>query len=174
LALIVVGGVVFIAAALWLTTADSTYFGSFDSAAVAGPADPGERVYVGLGPFEVKPGDQVRFVSVNAGPAVPRALAVSLRRSGGHIMIMNEKDLAPGDLSSYQILPTTEWSTADGLISLVMEVVMPTTTVTISRPELTFTVNGGPPQRLHFPIAARICLRPASGPFECDSPEPPH
>jgi hypothetical protein len=174
MALAAVIGIALAATALRSAPADSTYFGPFNSVAVTSPARPGERVYVGVDPMQVRPGDRVKFVSVDGGPSVTRALAAALTGTPGGIGVLREKDLAPRELDSYQALPTGEWSAADGPIGLVIEIVMPATTTTISRPELTFTVNGGPPQRIHFPVAARLCLAPPDGPTTCDPPDPPH
>jgi len=168
-----VAGVAALATALRPAAVDSEYFGPFESIAVTSPAGPGERVYVGIDPMEVKPGDRVKFVSVDGGPAMTRALAAALARTPGGIGVLRGKDLAPRELDAYQALPTGEWSAADGPIALIIEVVMPTATLTITRPELTFIVNDGPPQHVHFPVAARFCLPPPDGPVICDSPEPP-
>ncbi len=173
-ALAAVAGVVLAAIALRSEPADSTYFGPFDSVAVTSPARPGERVYVGVDTVEVKPGDRVRFVSIDGGPAVTRGLAAALTRTPGAIAVLREKDLGPQELDSYQALPTGDWSAADGPIGLVIEVVMPSATTTITLPELMFVVNQGPPQRIHFPVAARLCLPPPDGPATCDPPAPPH
>jgi hypothetical protein len=173
-ALAAVAGVAAIATALRPAAVDSNYFGPFEAVAVTSPAGAGERVYVGVDPMEIKPGDRVKFVSVDGGPAVTRALAAALARTPGGIGVLRGKDLAPRELDSYQVLPTGEWSAADGPIALIIEVVMPSATLTITRPELTFTVNGGPPQHVHFPVAARLCLPPPDGPATCDSPDPPH
>ena len=129
-----VGGVAALASVLRPAAVDSDYFGPFESVAVTSPAGPGERVYVGVDPMEVKPGDRVKFVSVDGGPAVTRALAAALARTPGGIGVLRGKDLAPGELDSYQVLPTAEWSAADGPIALIIEVVMPTATLTITGP----------------------------------------
>jgi len=172
-ALAAIVGVALAATALRSTPVDSTYFGTFDSVAVTSPARPGERVYVGVDPVEVKPGDRVRFVSIDGGPAVTRGLAAALTRTPGAIAVLREEDLGPQELDSYQALPTGDWSAADGPIGIVIEVVMSTTTTTITRPELTFVVNGGSPEHIHFPVAARLCLPPPDGPATCDPPDLP-
>jgi hypothetical protein len=165
-------GVAAIAVTLWLQWADSTYFEMPSSISLSGPARLGERAYVGVGVLEIKPGDRVRLVSLDAGPAVTRALAASLKQVG-EIGVINETFMPAGELDRYQALPTTEWSEADSPVGLVVEILTPATDVTITRPELTFVVNNGPPQRVHLFVAVRICAVPATDRENCTPPEPP-
>jgi hypothetical protein len=150
---------------------DSTYFEQTASASESGSAPVGTTVYAGIAVLDIRPGDRVRFVSIDPPTAGVRALAGPIRGTDATIGIERETDLTAADLGTYVGLSTRSFGADDGPIGIVLEIATPRDQLDIIAPTLTFTVNDGAPQHERLLMAVQVCASPS--PIACVPPDPP-
>lgn len=154
--------------------ATSTYFDQPSSNGESGAVTPGIHAFTGVGGIlEVRPGDRVRFLAVEAGGDVTRVrIGVLDSVSGGVFGVARANEMSPGDLAGYETLSDREFSSADGPLTILLEVTMPSHDVNIVAPVVAFSVNEGPSQHERLLTSVRLCARPSEA-DACDTPDPP-
>ncbi len=144
--------------------ADSTYFDQSGSNSEGMAATPGTHVVAGVGgPLEIHPGDHVQLLGLDTGSTdVARVLVtVASRMHQAFIATARLPEMSPSDLSGYEPLANQVFSSSDGPIAILLDVVIPNHDVTILTPVLRFSVNGGPPQQERLMTNVGLCSRPS-------------
>jgi hypothetical protein len=154
---------------------DSTYFDQSGADAESLAAIPGTHIVAGIGgPLEIRPGDHVQLLGLDTGSAdVARVLVtVASRMHDGYIATARLSEMTPEDLDGYAPLANQVFSSSDGPIAILLDVVVPDHDITILTPILKFSVNGGSHQQERLMTNVRVCSRPSNY-DDCPLIDPP-